>query len=211
MTNVTLKSKMRQTAYITAVVIVGLGFSACAKNFSDYVGISKQSPDESKVTTNRPLSVPPDYSLRPPSDNPQQNQSVVNVPAQNQPLALNAPPPNQPAPDTQTPDTQTTGQDRARPIAPRPAQVERKRALRERAAAQPAQRQATPTTPPQQVNTPTTLGQQPATTPTQPRKRLSDAEYKEKIAQARKDDLARRRTKNPNYGTWRNVWKSVWE
>jgi len=231
MTNSTLKYKLRCIAQLTAVVIVGFGFAACSKSMSDYVGISKRSPDETQVTTNRPLSVPPDYALRPPTDAPKQIQPGPYIPPENQPLS--APPKNQlapaqrpaslngaqpiaPLPSQPAPAQRPASLNGARPIAPLPSQLKRQQAIRERAAAQAAAAQARPVTTasaPQQ-NAPTALGQpgQPVTTqPSKPARRPTQAEYDEKLEQARKDDIARRKAKNPNYGTWRNVWKTIWD
>ncbi len=216
MTNKTLKFKLRRMAHITAVVIVGFGFTACSKSMSQMMGIAKHTPDETLVTTNRPLSVPPDYALRPPTDAPQQVQPGPYIPPENQPLS--APPKNQPA-QAQPP----ANQNGARPIAPLPSQLARQRAIRERATAQraaAAQRPVTTASVPQQKvpqqkvpqqNAPTTLGQPVSTTPSQPTKRPTQAEYEAKIQQSRKDDLARQQAKNPNYGTWRNVWSAIWD
>jgi len=206
MTDRTLNSRMRRMAHISAVVVVGLGLSACGKSFSEYVGISKKSPDETLVITNRPLSVPPDYALRPPTDAPKQIQPGAYIPPENQPLS--APPKNQPAPVQQS-----ANRNGARPIAPLPSQLERQRAIRERAAAPKAavaQRPVTTASVPPQ-NAPIALGQPRTTQPSQPQKRISQAEYEKKVEQSRKDELARKRAQNPNYGTWRNVWKSIWE
>lgn len=44
-----------------------LGVSACSDSFNQQIGISKQPPpDEFRVVTRAPLSLPPDYNLRPP-------------------------------------------------------------------------------------------------------------------------------------------------
>ncbi len=45
-----------------------LALAACAETtFQDTLGIGKSAPDETKVRTVQPLSVPPDLQLRPPS------------------------------------------------------------------------------------------------------------------------------------------------
>jgi hypothetical protein len=206
MTNGTLKFKLRRTAQLVTVVVIGLGFASCGKSFSEYVGISKRSPDETLVTTNSPLTVPPDYALRPPSDAPKADQPVLVT---------------------------QTRQDGPQPIAPLPSQIERQKALKERAASQAAQQRSPapqpittastdqhanaptahghPTSANQHANAPIALGQPTPTQQSQPRKRITQAEYEEKIVQARRDDLARRKAKNPNYGTWRNIWGAIWD
>ncbi|NIA71167.1 DUF3035 domain-containing protein [Pelagibius litoralis] len=50
------------------VVIVSsllLGLSACG-GFQEQLGLTKQSPDEFRVVSRAPLTVPPDFALRPP-------------------------------------------------------------------------------------------------------------------------------------------------
>jgi hypothetical protein len=42
-----------------------LGLSACG-GFNESLGLTKQSPDEFRVVSRAPLTVPPDYQLRPP-------------------------------------------------------------------------------------------------------------------------------------------------
>lgn len=51
----------------TAVVVVlGLALAACS-NIKQQIGIGKTAPDEFNVVIRAPLSLPPDYSLRPPT------------------------------------------------------------------------------------------------------------------------------------------------
>lgn len=50
------------------LLVVGslmLGLAACG-GFRDQLGLTKQSPDEFRVVSRAPLTVPPDFSLRPP-------------------------------------------------------------------------------------------------------------------------------------------------
>lgn len=49
------------------VMVAGLvlGLSACG-GFDEQLGLTKQSPDEFRVVSRAPLTVPPDYQLRPP-------------------------------------------------------------------------------------------------------------------------------------------------
>lgn len=44
---------------------LALGLSACG-GFRDQLGLDKQSPDEFRVVSRAPLTVPPDFQLRPP-------------------------------------------------------------------------------------------------------------------------------------------------
>lgn len=48
---------------LTGLSALGLGACSTAK---DQLGLTKQTPDEFMVVKNAPLSMPPDYSLRPP-------------------------------------------------------------------------------------------------------------------------------------------------
>jgi hypothetical protein len=43
-----------------------LGLSACGSDLSRTFGLTRDAPDEFQVTTRAPLSMPPDYTLRPP-------------------------------------------------------------------------------------------------------------------------------------------------
>jgi hypothetical protein len=63
---------IRQSALQAAVLVVFGGVVAgCSETgFQDFIGAGKYAPDETQVTTNQPLSVPPDLQLRPPSDEP---------------------------------------------------------------------------------------------------------------------------------------------
>lgn len=50
----------------SAVLAAVLGLAACGDDLSRTIGLSRDAPDEFTVTTRAPLSMPPDYSLRPP-------------------------------------------------------------------------------------------------------------------------------------------------
>ena len=43
-----------------------LGLAACS-GFNEQLGLTKQSPDEFRVVSRAPLTLPPDYALRPPA------------------------------------------------------------------------------------------------------------------------------------------------
>ncbi len=52
---------------LRAAAVVGLlSLSACGDDMSRVLGLEHDSPDEFTVTTRAPLSMPPDYDLRPP-------------------------------------------------------------------------------------------------------------------------------------------------
>ncbi|HEX6119527.1 MAG TPA: DUF3035 domain-containing protein [Dongiaceae bacterium] len=59
---------MRRTPILIAALAVGLPLatSGCT-SLKETLGLTKQSPDEFKVVSRAPLSMPPDYNLRPPT------------------------------------------------------------------------------------------------------------------------------------------------
>lgn len=59
---------MRRTRILIAALAVGLPLATggCS-NIKETLGLSKQSPDEFKVVSRAPLSMPPDYNLKPPT------------------------------------------------------------------------------------------------------------------------------------------------
>jgi hypothetical protein len=59
---------MRRTPILIAALAVGLPLATggCS-GLKETLGLSKQSPDEFKVVSRAPLSMPPDYNLRPPT------------------------------------------------------------------------------------------------------------------------------------------------
>jgi len=59
---------MRCTSSLAVAVAAALSLAAggCS-NLKETLGLSKQSPDEFKVVSRAPLSMPPDYNLRPPT------------------------------------------------------------------------------------------------------------------------------------------------
>lgn len=52
-------------ARAATIALVGLTLVACS-NIKKQLGLGKQAPDEFRVVTRAPLSLPPDFSLRPP-------------------------------------------------------------------------------------------------------------------------------------------------
>ena len=54
---------MRKIILISAI---SFGLSACSGNVKEDLGLTSTPPDEFSVITRAPLSVPPDFSLRPP-------------------------------------------------------------------------------------------------------------------------------------------------
>jgi hypothetical protein len=57
---------MPRLALPLALVCLGLGLAGC-ENTKEMLGLTKRSPDEFQVVSRAPLSMPPDYSLRPPT------------------------------------------------------------------------------------------------------------------------------------------------
>ena len=53
------------TLRLLTVAALTLAVSACG-GFREQLGLEKQSPDEFRVVSRAPLTLPPDYSLRPP-------------------------------------------------------------------------------------------------------------------------------------------------
>jgi DUF3035 family protein len=59
---------MRRTSILIAALAVGLPLATggCS-SLKETLGLTKQSPDEFKVVSRAPLSMPPDYNLKPPA------------------------------------------------------------------------------------------------------------------------------------------------
>ena len=97
-----------------AMVLLFGGFVAgCSETgFQDVIGAGKYSPDETQVSVNEPLSVPPDLQLRPPSnEEPRQVASLpqTQAPASDlqQPQDIAEAPQDEPAaPQAQVPQQQ---------------------------------------------------------------------------------------------------------
>ena len=75
---------IRQSGLRIAVLAIfgGLAAGCSETGFQDIIGAGKYTPDETQVSVNQPLSVPPDLQLRPPSEEePQQTASLPQQPA----------------------------------------------------------------------------------------------------------------------------------
>ena len=59
--------------HVLLVILAAFTLSAC-ENAREAIGIGKQSPDEFAVVTRAPLSMPPDFSLRPPRPGAERSQ-----------------------------------------------------------------------------------------------------------------------------------------
>ena len=80
---------LRQSAGRAGMLLLGGAILAgCSETgFQDLMGAGKYAPDETKVSVQQPLSVPPDLQLRPPSDAPPPPPPVVSTqPATAQPV-----------------------------------------------------------------------------------------------------------------------------
>lgn len=69
----------RMTYRLLVVAGLALAVSACG-GFRENLGLNKQSPDEFRVVSRAPLTVPPDFQLRPPE--PGVPRPQVGTPAQ---------------------------------------------------------------------------------------------------------------------------------
>ncbi|MDJ0945832.1 MAG: DUF3035 domain-containing protein [Kiloniellales bacterium] len=56
---------MRRAAFVAGAAFLVFGLAACS-GVQKQLGMGKQSPDEFRVASQAPLSLPPDYRLRPP-------------------------------------------------------------------------------------------------------------------------------------------------
>lgn len=182
---------------------LALPLAACGETaFQDLMDVGKYSPDESKVARGQALTVPPDLQLRPPGSAaaaaaPQPAPQAVP----GQPLATTAPQygaaPTTPAQPTPYNAATATAPAQSAATAPRPI---------------------TPTQPGTATTAATTPGAAPAqpddvyarygisrTNPDGTKKTQSQLN-----AELRKVALARKRQKNPNYGTifnMGNIWR----
>lgn len=60
---------MRGSVPLGVLLVTGLGLAlAGCGGLGDALGLSKRPPDEFEVVAKKPLTVPPDFNLRPPSD-----------------------------------------------------------------------------------------------------------------------------------------------
>lgn len=57
----------RKSVLIAAVAIAVPALAGGCSSVKEQLGLTKQSPDEFKVVSRAPLSMPPDYNLRPPT------------------------------------------------------------------------------------------------------------------------------------------------
>ncbi len=51
---------------IIGLLVISLVMTGCSDGFKEQIGLGKRAPDEFKVVSRAPLSLPPDYNLAPP-------------------------------------------------------------------------------------------------------------------------------------------------
>jgi hypothetical protein len=218
---------MRQIQAIAALAALGISLGACS-SVKDAMGISKNPPNEKQVTTNQPLAMPPDIALRP----PQQRSIQAAVNPQPQPVDNSR---AQPIQAWKKPPPQPVDNSRAQPIQawkkPPPQPVDNSRAQPIQAWKKPppqpivqqpaANPQVATYNPPRQAAAPIPLGQQapqypqtaqaPQTRQRRDPSKMTPQEYNAYLEELRRQELAKKRAKNPNYGTWKNIWSSIWD
>jgi hypothetical protein len=69
---------MPRLAFPLALALLGLGLAGCSST-KEMLGLTKRSPDEFQVVSRAPLSMPPDYSLRPPTPGAPRPQEGTTV------------------------------------------------------------------------------------------------------------------------------------
>jgi hypothetical protein len=106
---------IRQSALQTAILVVfgGLVAGCSETGFQDFLGAGKYAPDETQVSVNQPLSVPPDLQLRPPLDG--EPQAVASQPASQ--------PASEPASGQLQQPQDLTAAPQPQQIAPQPQQI----------------------------------------------------------------------------------------
>ena len=68
--------RLRATAFPAALVALGLALAGC-EGVKDQLGLTKQSPDEFSIVTRAPLTLPPNFSLRPPAPGERRPQEAT--------------------------------------------------------------------------------------------------------------------------------------
>ena len=58
---------MKSNRVLTALLLIGVAGVAGCHTASRALGMTKVTPDEFRVVTKAPLTLPPDFSLRPPA------------------------------------------------------------------------------------------------------------------------------------------------
>lgn len=76
------KGSILRGALYSAALVSAIAAAGCSKETKQQLGLAKTAPDEFAVVTRAPLSVPPDYTLRPPrpgSDRPMEDNTVAQA------------------------------------------------------------------------------------------------------------------------------------
>lgn len=112
-----------QTACRAAVLVVmgGLAAGCSETGFQDFFGAGKYAPDETQVSTNQPLAVPPDLQLRPPSEEAPQAVASQDAQATYQPQDLATAPGSDEGPSPSAEPYQQA-QPQPQPAQPQPVQ-----------------------------------------------------------------------------------------
>ncbi len=93
---------MRKTSSIPVLLAAFLLAGCSETSFMNTLGIGKNAPNENLVSTNPPLSVPPDMQLRPPatgSSAPAATKTASAAGTLSNPPAYGSPPASPPTPD----------------------------------------------------------------------------------------------------------------
>ena len=67
---------LRAAAHVVFVAATVISLAAC-ENMKNQLGLGKQSPDEFSVVTRAPLTLPPNYALRPPAPGERRPQETT--------------------------------------------------------------------------------------------------------------------------------------
>jgi hypothetical protein len=65
-----------KTIYLSSCMVAAMALTACGQETKENWGLVKTAPDEFAVITRAPLSVPPDYALRPPKPGAQRPMEI---------------------------------------------------------------------------------------------------------------------------------------
>ena len=120
-TNIVFSIQKNTVGFIASVTFAGLLLAGCSENsFKDSFDMGKFSPDETKVQTNRNLTMPPDLQLRAPSGAGAPPQQVANnaPPVSTQPPQYGTAPQYGTTPQT-PPQQQAYIPPAAQPVVPR--------------------------------------------------------------------------------------------
>lgn len=160
-----------KTVTASLLLVAGLVLPGC-ESVNDAFGLSKaNTPDETQVTVNRSLAIPPDYSLRPPAEGSNAQAAAAA------PSAAPTQPQNTTAQSITPPVTATTQENTGQSAAVTPTDQNTQTASAQ------ANGGISTTRPDGTKKTPEEIRQE-----------------------ARQKQIERERAKNPDYGTWKNIF-----